>query len=119
MTSPLYLLFFLKDFHKQDGVTEIEESLEANEVERRMNDLLLADEQAGVLTISRAPALVGCTTTCQAIFKKYSFKIFIWLTGSEMREREKALTDDNPLTLVTSQPLTEGWSTFISVLSNL
>ena len=32
------------DFKKQDGVTEIEESIEANVIERRLNDLLLDDE---------------------------------------------------------------------------
>ena len=32
------------DFGKQDGVTEIEESLEANCIERALNDGLLADE---------------------------------------------------------------------------
>ena len=35
------------DFMKQDGVTEIEESIEANMLERYLNDLLLQDEQDG------------------------------------------------------------------------
>jgi hypothetical protein len=50
------------DFKKQDGVTEIEESVQANVVEQRLADLLLADEAAGKVHISRAPAYVGCVS---------------------------------------------------------
>ena len=78
------------DFRKQDGVTEIEESVQvipspqyrltidlsfvrcclwlmdwtaqANLVERRLNDQLLEDETASNITINRAPAYVGCVS---------------------------------------------------------
>lgn len=50
------------DYRKQDGVTEIEESVQANLVERRLNDALLADETAGAVRINRAPAYVACVS---------------------------------------------------------
>ena len=50
------------DFGKQDGVTEIEESLQANEVERRLNDQLWETEEAGVISVPRRVALVPCVS---------------------------------------------------------
>jgi cob(I)alamin adenosyltransferase len=46
------------DFHKQDGLTEIEESVKANYVERQLNDALLQAEREGKVNISRVPAFV-------------------------------------------------------------
>lgn len=43
-------------------MTEIEESLEANPVERAMVDDLLADERAGLITLRRDPAFVGAVS---------------------------------------------------------
>jgi len=50
------------DFLKQDGVTEMEEATQANVVERRLCDLLLADETSGTVAISRQPAIVCCVS---------------------------------------------------------
>jgi len=52
----------MTDFWKFDGVTELEESTMANEVERRMNDALLEDETAPKIRIKRTPAFVGCVS---------------------------------------------------------
>eukprot|EP01013_Petalomonas_cantuscygni_P045135 TRINITY_DN9751_c0_g1_i1.p1 TRINITY_DN9751_c0_g1~~TRINITY_DN9751_c0_g1_i1.p1 ORF type:complete len:747 (-),score=227.40 TRINITY_DN9751_c0_g1_i1:501-2741(-) len=61
------------DFQKQDGLTEIEESVEANTVERRLNDLLMADEAAGRVVIDRSPnitAAVSNFSTFLDLFRK-------------------------------------------------
>lgn len=50
------------DFAKQDGVTEIEEAVMANHVERNLNDLLLKDEEAGILIVDRKPIYVSCVS---------------------------------------------------------
>ena len=47
------------DFGKQDGVTEIEESIMANSVERKLNDALFQDEQDGKVIIARKPIFVS------------------------------------------------------------
>jgi hypothetical protein len=50
------------DFQKQDGVTEMEESVMANAVERRLNDLLLRDETSGKIRVNRKPIYVSCVS---------------------------------------------------------
>jgi hypothetical protein len=52
------------DFLKQDGITEIEESLQANQVERKLNDFLAQDAALGKLEINRAPVLVATVCVC-------------------------------------------------------
>jgi len=42
------------DFQKQDGITEIEESIQANLLEMRMNELLLKDEAKGYALTAQA-----------------------------------------------------------------
>ena len=50
------------DFGKQDGVTEIEESIMANVVEQRLNDLVLRDEQQGKIVVNRHAIYVSCVS---------------------------------------------------------
>jgi hypothetical protein len=50
------------DFQKQDGITEMEEAITANTIERRLNDLLLEEELAGRLVINRRPIYVSCVS---------------------------------------------------------
>lgn len=51
------------DFGKQDGITEIEESTEANKVEQRFNDALLKSEAKGEIIIRRdQPIFVGAVS---------------------------------------------------------
>ena len=50
------------DFQKQDGITEMEEAIMANHIERQLNDLLLKAEQAGQVTVIRKPIYVSCVS---------------------------------------------------------
>lgn len=51
------------DFEKQDGITEIEESVEANCVEQRLNDKLYdAEQNDGTIIVRRNPVFVGCVS---------------------------------------------------------
>jgi hypothetical protein len=50
------------DFQKQDGVTELEESVMANHVERNLNDLVLQDEKDGKIVVNRQPIYVSAVS---------------------------------------------------------
>lgn len=50
------------DFQKQDGITELEESVMANHVERNLNDLVLRDEQSGKIKVNRQPIYVSAVS---------------------------------------------------------
>ncbi len=50
------------DFQKQDGITELEESIMANHVERNLNDLVLRDEQDGKIQVNRKPIYVSAVS---------------------------------------------------------
>jgi len=67
------------DFAKQDGVTEIEEAVMANTVERRLNDQLLDAEERGEITIDRRPIYVACVS---------NFSNFLDLSRKTLRSLE-------------------------------
>lgn len=50
------------DFQKQDGVTEMEEAVMANHVERALNDLVLRDESSGKIVVNRKPIYVSAVS---------------------------------------------------------
>jgi len=50
------------DFQKQDGVTELEEAVMANHVERALNDLVLRDEAEGKIVLNRKPVYVSAVS---------------------------------------------------------
>ena len=50
------------DFQKQDGVTEMEEAVMANHVERALNDLVLRDEIEGKIAINRKPIYISAVS---------------------------------------------------------
>lgn len=50
------------DFQKQDGVTEMEEAVMANHVERALNDLVLRDESDGKIAVNRKPIYVSAVS---------------------------------------------------------
>ena len=47
------------DYFKQDGITEIEEAISVNQIERQMNDMLLQQEIAGTVEIHRQPIYIS------------------------------------------------------------
>jgi len=67
------------DFRKQDGITEVFESVEANAVERRLNSALYEEELAGNIVIKRFPAFIGCVS---------NFSNFLDLCRKVMRNME-------------------------------
>lgn len=67
------------DFKKQDGVTEIEEAIQANTIERRLNDMLFQQELDGIVKINRQPIYVSTVS---------NFSNFLDLSRKTLRSLE-------------------------------